>query len=318
MNNLDLTLESFSGQISSGKYRFIITGSSGWLGKALLEMLHSCFQEKLSQNVIAISNSQPVITLRNGYKISTQSYDCDFDKDCEYILCHFAFLTKDKTVMMNDDEYKKQNQIIRDNVTKIIHRFKPTSILYSSSGAVYGQSDLYGILKLEDEAYFQELAKKIDAQIIIPRIFNIAGPYINKYNLYALSDFIGQLMNNGKIVINANFPVVRSYIHVLDLFKICFYWLFDDEKKEKFIMFDTGNDKEIELFDLAKMIIELIDPQGEIIRKEYQDLPANYYVGNIEIEKNLCRKYGLTLTGYKNIILDTHDYLKQINQLDAK
>jgi nucleoside-diphosphate-sugar epimerase len=320
-NNL-LLPQNLGAKILARSPKFIITGVSGWLGRALLEILYSCFQEKLSQNVIAISNSQPIITLRNGYQITTQSYDYDFEKDSlggqEYFLCHFAFLTKDKIAMMSGDEYKKQNHVIRDNVTKIIHKAKPTSILYSSSGAIYGQGDLYGVLKLEDEIYFQKLAEEVGAQIIIPRIFNIAGPYINKYNLYALSNFIGQLVNDKKIIINANFPVVRSYVHILDLFKMCFYWLFDDQKKEKLIIFDTGNSQEIELFDLAKMIIELIDTQGEVIKKEYKDLPANYYVGNIEIEEILCKKYDVSLADYKKIILDTYQYLRDINKFDAK
>ncbi len=325
-NNL-LLPQNLGAKILARDPKFIITGVSGWLGRALLEILYSCFGEKLSQNVIAISSSEPIITLYNGYQITTQSYDYDFEKDAfggrEYILCHFAFLTKDKIAMMSGDEYKKQNRIIRDNVTKIIHQTKPTSILYSSSGAVYGQGDLYGVLKLEDEIYFKKLAGEIDAQIIIPRIFNIAGPYINKYNLYALSDFIVQLVNNKEILINANFPVIRSYIHILDIFKICFYWLFDDEKKEKFIIFDTGNKIKVELFDLAKMIIALIDREGEVVRENYnKDLPANDYVGNIEIEEMLCRKYNITLAGYDEIILDTYQYLKTgskiLNKSDAK
>jgi nucleoside-diphosphate-sugar epimerase len=292
--------------------KFIITGVSGWLGRALLEILHSCFREKLSENVIAISVSEPLITLRNGYQIKTQNYNINFEKDRQYILCHFAFLTKDKIALMSGSEYAKQNEIIRDNVAKIIRQAKPISILYSSSGAIYSQSDLYGVLKLEDEVYFHKLASEVNAQIIIPRIFNIAGPYINKYNIYALSDFIIQLVQNREIIINSSCDVVRSYIHISDLFKICFSWLFDDQKKEKTLIFDTGNYKEIELFDLAKMIIELIDPQGKVARENHdKNLSANYYVGNITTQEILCKKYNINLAGYEKIILDTYQYLVQ-------
>ena len=99
---------------------------------------------------------------------------------------------------------------------------KLKSILYSSSGAIYNDHDLYGILKKEDELYFQDLATRIGAQIIIPRIFNLAGPYINKCHSYALSNLIMQFIDHKKAIIQANRPVYRSYIHILDLFKICF------------------------------------------------------------------------------------------------
>ena len=58
---------------------------------ALLETLHSCFKENLSQHVIAVSHSQPIITLRDGYQIKTEHYDVDLDTNDAYVLCHFAF-----------------------------------------------------------------------------------------------------------------------------------------------------------------------------------------------------------------------------------
>ncbi|MFT7098321.1 MAG: nucleoside-diphosphate-sugar epimerase [Rickettsiales bacterium] len=295
--------------------KFIITGANGWLGKAWLEILYNFLGEKkTSQNVFPISSSTSQIQLRNGYKIDAYGYDHKFAAGFEYAIVHLAFLTKDKVSLVSDDDYIKANRIIRDNVTKIITHTNPTGIIYASSGAIYKQDNLYSSLKLEDEKYFSNLADKIGASIVIPRIFNIAGPYINKHNLYALSNFIVQLTNNKEIIINANHPVIRSYIHTADLFKICFGWIFDMSRQEKSIVFDTGNQQEIELGELAKMIISLIDPKGEIIRKDFDDkLQQSYYVGNIDSQNSLCKTYNVSLTGYEEIILDTYKYLSEIN-----
>ncbi len=302
-------------KILASDYKFIITGASGWLGRFLLETLHSCFGQKLAENVIVISNFVPRITLNSGDQISTYRYDHEFLNTHRYILCHFAFLTKDKTLKMPEDEYIRQNQIIRDNVTKIINCSNSAAMLYSSSGAVYNEDDLYGRLKLEDETHFKELSNQIGYKIIIPRIFNLAGPYINKHHLYALSNFIIQLIKNNQIAINANFPIIRSYIHILDLLKICLSFIFDEDKNQNCLTFDTGNQKEIELSELATTIINLINPGAVITRPTYnRDLAANRYVGDIQMQQELCKKYGIILSDYQSMILDTVYYLK--NHLD--
>ena len=298
-------------KILANDYKFIITGANGWLGRFLLEALHFCFGPELAKNVFVISNSKSRITLDSGNQISAYCYDHKFPDQQKYILCHFAFLTRDKILKISNDEYIRQNQAIRDNITKIINRTNPISMLYSSSGALYNKDDLYGKLKLEDEIYFKELSAKMGYSIIIPRIFNLAGPYINKHNLYAISDFIIQLVKNNQILINANFPVIRSYIHILDLFKICLSFILDEHKNQSCLTFDTGSQKEIELFELANIIINLINSNAAIIRPHYNpDLPANRYVGNIQLQQKLCKKYGIILSDYQLMILDTFHYLK--------
>lgn len=307
-------VESLNNKILAGNYKFIITGASGWLGRFLLETLYFCFGQDLAENVLAISSSERLITLSNGNQIPTYDYSYKhFDKRHKYLLCHFAFLTKEKTLTISESEYTKQNRIIRNNVAKIIDYANPISMLYSSSGAVYNKNCLYGKLKLEDEFYFKELSSKIGYSLIIPRIFNLAGPYINKCNLYAISDFILQLIKNNQIIINANFPVIRSYIHILDLFKICLSFMLDEQKNQTRLTFDTGNKKEIELSELAATIINLSNPNATIIRPNYdKNLPANRYVGNIHIQQELCKEYGIITVDYQSMILDTFHYLKNL------
>jgi len=53
--------------------------------------------------------------------------------------------------------------------------------------------------------------------IIAGRIFNIAGPYMNKLDAYAMSAFLVEALSDGKITIKAGVPVFRSFLHVFDL-----------------------------------------------------------------------------------------------------
>lgn len=290
-------------------YKFIITGVNGWIGRALIHKLYEHFGSNLQSTVIAFSASSPSVVLENGFELKTYQYQDNIKYSGNYILCHFAFLTMDKVKLMSDEDYITKNSIITDNVKNIILQSKPKSILLSSSGAVYKKNNLYGKLKLEDEKFFSNLAKEIDANIIIPRIFNIGGSFINKHNLYVISDFIVQLLNTQKIVIKANHPVIRSYVHVEDIFKICFAWLLDKKKSSKKITFDTKNQRDLDLLELSKMIMKIADIKGSVI-SNINNNNADKYLGNIEVQNQICKKYNISIISHEKIILDTFNYLK--------
>ena len=290
-------------------YKFIITGVNGWIGRALIHKLYEHFGSNLQSKVIAFSTSSSSVVLENGFELKTYQYQDNIKYSGSYILCHFAFLTMDKVKLMSDEDYIARNSTIRDNVKNIILQSKPKSIFLSSSGAVYKKNNLYGKLKLEDEEFFSNLAKKIDANIIIPRIFNIGGSFINKHNLYAISDFIVQLLNTKKIVIKANHPVIRSYIHVEDIFKICFSWLLDKKNSSKKIIFDTKNQRDLNLLELSKMIMKIVNIKGSVI-SNINNNNADNYLGNSEVQNQICKKYNISISSYEKIILDTFNYLK--------
>lgn len=309
MNNLNLP-QNFIDKVKNENLHFIITGANGWIGKALLEALHLSLEREFLQKVFAISTSAKTIELRGGITVKTYDYDYNFPQNKKYIIFHLAFLTKDKLASHSEEEFLAQNQKIRSNITKIINDVKPQALFYSSSGAIYSQSDQYGIEKLDDEKYFTKLAEKNGFEIIIPRIFNIAGPYINKVNLYALSDFIMQSKLNKTIKISAKIKVVRSYIHIADLLKICFSWILDSDKKEQKIIFDTANYDNLEMADLADLVAKVMNNSTQIIREEFdENAKENCYVGDNKIQKELCQKYGINILNHQEIIEDTREYL---------
>jgi len=311
MNNLNLP-QILIDKVKNQNLHFIITGASGWIGKALLETLYHTLGKEFSQKVFAISATTKTIELRGGISVKTYNYNHDFPQNKKYIIFHLAFLTKDKLASHSEEEFLLQNQKIRSDITKIINDVKPQALFYSSSGAAHSQSDQYGIEKLDDEKYFAELAEKNGFEIIIPRIFNIAGPYINKVNLYALSDFIMQSKLSKTIKISAKIKVLRSYIHISDLLKICFSWILDDNKKEHKIIFDTANYDELEMADLADLVAKVMNNSTQIIRPEFDEKAAeNRYVGDGGIQKKLCQKYGINILNHQEIIEDTAKYLSQ-------
>ena len=296
-------------KISENNISFIITGSSGWLGRATLEYFYKIFQDRVGEFVFPISSSQKNIKLSNNFSIKTYEYSHSFNKNKTYIIFHYGYATKDKLAILSDDEFNKNCQKINDSLDKIIKNYRIDSLIFPSSGAIYNQSNLYAKNKINDELYFLELSKKYNFNIMIPRIFNIGGPFINKPQDYALSNIILQVKTNKKIIINANNDVIRSYIHVENLIDLFFKWLIDNNKETPLI-FDVSSPHKIEIKDLAKKISEILKFNCEINSPNYNSQnPSDDFVGNSTIMLSLFEKYQITMLDINKIISDTNYYL---------
>ena len=318
-SNFNIKLYHFISSFISKFYKImnfniIITGASGWLGKATLEYFYKIFQDKIGEFVFPISSSQKNIILSNNFSIKTYDYSYNFDKNKTYIILHYGYATKDKLAILSDDEFNKNCQNINDSLSRIIKNYRIDSFIFPSSGAIYNQKNLYAKNKIDDELYFLELSKKYNFNIMIPRIFNIGGPFINKPQDYALQNIILQVKTNKKIIINANNDVFRSYIHVENLIDLFFKWLID-KNKETPLIFDVSSPHKIEIKDLAKKISEVLKLNCEIIAPNYNSQnPIDDYVGDPTKILSLCQKYQIDLADLEQIILDTNLFLNKNTQ----
>lgn len=292
----------------------IITGASGWIGKATLEFFYKIFQDKIGELVFPISASQKKITLTNNFSIKTYDYSHNFDKNKTYIILHYSYATKDKLAILSDDEFNKNCEKINDSLGKIIKNNRIESLIFPSSGAIYNQNNLYAQNKINDELYFLDLSKKYNFNLMIPRIFNLGGPFINKPENYALNNFILQAKANKKIIINANNDVFRSYIHVNNLIDLFFKWIIDKDKETPLI-FDVSHPNKIEIKDLAQKINEVLKIDCEVISPNYNSQnPSDDYVGDSRKILSLCKRYQIDLENLEQIILDTNLFLNNNQQ----
>jgi UDP-glucuronate decarboxylase len=301
---------------------FVITGTNGWIAKALLEILHIYLGEQFNKRVIACSNSTDSITLQDGTIIECYPFNNinDLASDRTYKMFHFAFLTKEKANKMTAEDYISSNLGIRDIVADFIKNKRLSGMIYASSGAVYNTdkslcNDIaknpYGFLKVQDEIFFTELSKQYNFNLVIPRIFNIAGPYINKWQDYAISDFIMQAKQSNQINISAKANVYRSYIHVCDLANLLLLTSYDVDEQN--IIFDTLGTEIIEMDDLANEIANQIDNGTIISRSKDSNISDNAYYGDGKIQARLLEKYNYNIYGMQRIINDTITYLNDTN-----
>jgi nucleoside-diphosphate-sugar epimerase len=170
----------------------------------------------------------------------------------------------------------------------------------------------YGLLKLRDEALFTQLAEQKGIPLAVVRVFNLAGPYINNVNTYALSCIILDVLRGGPVTLRASHPVIRSYVSVFDVIDLALCILFDLEQRRIAKPFDTGDEREIELSELARLCATILGhPDIQIERPVLREELADRYVGDGSAMRARAARYGIAFASLLDQINETADVLRE-------
>ena len=319
-----LTLsQQLAERVRSCEANFVIVGARGWLGRATLDILDAALGENVAQRVQAFGSEAAVLALPSGRRIEMLPLSdlALLPQHQPTVFLHYAFLTKDRVDAFNLGDYVRLNTQISETVALAAERANTQGIFVPSSGAVYGPerkltTDLagnpYGALKLADERRFTALAERLGCRLVIARVFNLAGPYINKHSAYALSSIIIDVLGGGPIKLRAAHPVVRSYVHVGDLLAIALGLLCQPREAE-LTVFDTAGECEVEVGALARRAaVGMGAPQMQIVRPEVASAPVDRYVGDAESLLRAAGRCDIALRPLDDLILDTAGYLEQV------
>lgn len=178
--------------------RVLVTGATGWLGRAALEMLTQAFPDTWARRVRCFGSHASSIRLRTGVELTQQPLAKMRELPVQpSVLLHFAYLTREKVADMPVADYVATNRAITQQTLDAAAAIGVERVFMTSSGAVYAALDrpqdpdpnlLYGRLKLEDEQALQAFAEQHPlVRVLIARLFNLSGPYINKLHSYALA-----------------------------------------------------------------------------------------------------------------------------------
>jgi UDP-glucuronate decarboxylase len=273
---------------------FVVTGASGWLGKATLEMLRQALGVEFATRVTALGSHSSQVTFADGQTCPVQALlGWQLPRGQQFIIFHYAFLTKDKVGGTSTEEYISRNETISSVVRGWVEAGNVRGVVMPSSGAVYDYLHtksrdpaalLYGQLKYNDEVAFSTACKKASTGLIMPRVFNLSGPYINKFDSYALASFIFQILSAHPITIRARRPVIRSYYYIGDLIELCLQLLLKQTAAAT-ECFDVVGDETVELGELAQRVAAVlaIKKPGPLQRLPMnEDEVEDRYVGNRE------------------------------------
>jgi len=306
--------------LKAGDQRIVVIGAGGWLGLATLELLHRLLgPQAFAARVVAFGSSARVLDLRDGLSVAQRPLS---ELAClgaaPSLVLHLAFLTQEKAKAMTEDTYVAANRAISAEVLDALDRIGAEGVFVPSSGAVYKIDDpdaqasmrLYGRLKLEDEAAFTAWADARGKRVVIARVFNLSGPYINKQSSYALACFIGDALAGRPIEIKATRPVYRSYVAISELMSVVFGALTDG--KTGSIRFDTAGDHEYEMSDIAGAVIAALGARSGILRAASFESQADIYVGKPTDYQSLRRLHGVCAVNFASQVAETSESLAPV------
>lgn len=296
--------------LPSSDARIVITGASGWIGKATLELLYNTLGPgDFAKRVFAFGSAPRTIDFGAGSIEQRPLIAMLALHSAPTLVLHLAFLTKDKVAGMDEEEYRRLNQILSRTVLESLDMIGATAVFVASSGAAEFADDpdaspamrLYGSLKKADEDVFAQWAEESGTRAVMARIFALSGPHINKHDTYALASFIRDALTGKAISIRSDCPVFRSYVAIRELMSVAFAAMLDEGRGV--VRFSTGGER-LEMQRIAEIVSETVGPVP-IGRPPLKSEPVDEYVGDDAAYRQLLSAYGIEHLPFAQQVAET-------------
>lgn len=291
----------------------IITGASGWIGMATLDILERMLGTAFQERIWCFGSTARILDLGNGRQVAQRPLTelSSLAVERAWVL-HFAFQAKDRAEVLEEDAYRAANRAISDTLFTALDAIQAEAIFVASSGAATKVDDptatpamrLYGAMKRDDEARFAAWAEARGRRAVIGRIFNITGPYINKHQAYAMASFILDALAARPIAVHAPRPVVRGYVAIHELMSLVFALL--GAAPDGVVRFETGGEA-LELGEVAARVAQMLG--STCARAPITQAQADRYVGSDTDYRELLARHGIAPTSLDRQILDTAAFL---------
>ena len=213
------------------------------------------------------------------------------------IICHFAGIAEPTKYLTNTNEVIDLTINPSFKIVKLCTRYKK-KLLFTSTSEVYGKSHKIPFNENDDRvlgatAYSRwcySSSKALVEHLIIAngdenkldyvifRLFNVYGPNLKGR---VLDEFLFKALKNKNLEVNGNGDQTRCFLYIEDCIEAFFKILKKDLKRE---IFNIGDNKEIKIKDLAKLIVNLTGSKSKIILNSKQMLK---YKGYQDIERRV-------------------------------
>jgi len=288
-----------------------ITGASGWIGAAATEVVLRALPEAGDFPLRLFGSAHGVLEIA-GRRLRVESLgEASPLGPGEWLFLHFAVVGVDR-LGGDSGALRAANDALLDQALALAGTGALRRFVYASSGAVYqtGGSpakQAYAGMKRAQEQLAQAWAARTGAPVLMPRIFNVGGPYINHVRAYALGDFIAQAMAGDVIRIEARRPVVRSYVHVHELARVILDLALGPIGPTTF---DTAGPDVVEMAELAHAVGRALNRPIDIDRPPMGP-GEDRYVGDGRLYLEALARSGAAPIGLDRIIQDTAAFMRQ-------
>lgn len=291
----------------------LITGATGFFGKCILQNFICANKEKeLKVHIIALSrdpqkfinqypefNNQYITWIKGdvkNFKFPSQTID---------FIIHAA--TDVNLHLITNEPLNIYENIVdgTKHVLELARQKNISSVLYISSGAVYGKQPhtishiteeykgatnvydkdaSYGEGKRVAEMLCNIYNKQHHVDVKIARCYSFIGPYLPLDGHFAIGNFINDILSNRQIKIQGDGSPQRAYLYTADLM----IWLLKILTEGKSCYpYNVGSDETIDLKSLANMINQYSTTNlGIEIKQTKTSAPPAMYVPSIERAKN--------------------------------
>jgi len=278
----------------------LVAGGKGFLGTYFVNVLNH-INEALStpMKIVIMDNLITSKDKKNnlGHNVTLLKQDIserfDFPDELHYII-HAASIASPPTYREFPIKTVDVNYQGTRNLLEIARKKKIRSMLLLSSSEIYGDPEVIptpesyqgkvsctGPRACYDESkrlaetistlYFQQYKVPIK----IARPFNVYGPYLNLNDGRVIPDFMRNAIEKSEILIHSDGSPTRSFCYVSDAIRAFFKLLFS---KHDGIICNVGNDEEISISNVAKMIQKIIGKSISI--KTIKSNDPNYTTDN--------------------------------------
>ena len=255
--------------------RVLVTGAGGWFGRTAIAMTRKSGLALLATG----SKDQQIEIDGQGQSVQAQSLEiiAAFEPT---VVIDTAFVTRERLPALGHKAYVETNQRIIDQSLDIAALPSVRKYIGFSSGATMHlaghtsfslQENPYAAQKRIYESRMSEIAGALDCDISVARVWSVTGSYCTKPNSFAFTDLIAQA-KLGLVEVKAKRPVYRRYCAIEDVLALA---MLPNELGGNSI-FSTGGEL-IELGDLAKLVVELVNPNAEIRRHIDPELASDDY-----------------------------------------
>jgi nucleoside-diphosphate-sugar epimerase len=304
-------------RLLAGGERVVVTGASGWLGMATLEMLAQLLGGDFADRVVCFGGRPRRLALRGGVEVQQYGLgDIAGLPPAPSLVLHLSFITQGPAMTLPADDYVAANRALSQQVRDALRPIGAKAVFQASSGAAAladraggpQSKGLYGWLKQEDEAAFADWAEAEGRGSLIGRVFNLSGPYINRRSSYALASFIGDALAGRPIEVRASAPVWRSYVSIAELMSAVLAWL--TGPAVGVARFETAGAEALEAGEIAKRVAAVLAPGVEVRRPRFDpEAPADRYVGEAAAYDALRHAAGVAQTPFDEQIRATARYM---------
>jgi len=259
--------------------KIMVTGGSGFIGSRLIKH----FEERKDLEVINFDYKQTrEHDIADLYKV--EAFLAEHEPEYIYHIAAQSFLKPGEDDPWNDLKVNAIGMVnLLESITKL--DFDPT-LLYTSTGAVYGLSELphredkicrpmgnYGVSKLAAEFY---LKKWVVTQGLDAKIVRFSSVYGHKRRAGPVNIFCRQALNGGPITVYGTGSQTRDVIHVND---VCRGLERVAERGKAGEVYNVGCGEEHSILEIARVVRKA--KSAEITYKKHAkstfDLPRSWF-----------------------------------------